>query len=282
MKLFDLHTHSNVSDGTLTPVELIQKAYNSGLIAIALTDHDTTGGFMEAVSEAERLGIKLISGVEISAAEYNELHILGLGIDVNNSGLNAELEKCAASRLDHIHNICNILKEKDIILDAEKIIESARYSVGKPHIAAAMVEKGYVSSKKEAFDKYLETPEIKKLKKYKIGYKKAAQLIHGAGGFVVLAHPHKIELNDMKLDEFVGSFIGLDGIEAFYSEHTPNQTESILKLAERNSLLISCGSDFHGKNKPDIDLGTGINNSLLKMRELFPVSDNKLIVNSVL
>lgn len=278
MKLFDLHTHSNVSDGTLTPVELIQKAYSSGLEAIALTDHDTTGGFVEAVPEAERLGIKLISGVEISASEFNELHILGLGIDVNNSCLNSELEKCAASRLDHIHSICNILNEQNIILDPEKIIESARYSVGKPHIAAAMVEKGYVSSKKEAFEKYLETPEIKKLKKYKIGYKKAAELIHGAGGLVVLAHPYKIELNDMKLDEFVSNFPELDGIEAFYSEHTPKHTEYILELAEKCDLLISCGSDFHGQNKPDIDLGTGINNSLLKQREQFPVSDNKLII----
>lgn len=282
MVLFDLHTHSNVSDGTLSPVELVHEAYNKGLSAIALTDHDTIGGFIKAVPEAERLGVKLISGVEISASEYNELHILGLGIDINNNCLNSELEKCAASRKDHIYNICNLLKEKNLILDAGKIIESAGYSVGKPHIANAMIQKGYVKTQNEAFDKYLETPQIKNLKKYKIGYKKAVELIHGAGGFVVLAHPHKIELNDIKLDDFVDSFTGLDGIEAFYSEHTSEQTEYLLKLAERNNLLISCGSDFHGKNKPDIELGTGLNNSLLKQRELFPVGDKKMIITKIL
>ena len=282
MELYDLHTHSNSSDGTMSPVELIKKAYNTGLTAIALTDHDTTNGCCEALSEAERLGIRLIPGLEISAAEYNELHILGLGIDVRDSRLNSELEKCAASRRDHIYNICNLLKERGVILEAEKIIESARNSVGKPHIAKAMIGKGYVKDTKEAFDKYLKTSEIKKLKKYKIDYKRAAELIHNAGGLVVLAHPHKIELTDKNLDEFVSSFTELDGIEAFYSEHTPQQTEYLIELAEKNNLLISCGSDFHGHNKPGIELGTGINNSLLNLREQFPVSENRLIINKFL
>ena len=284
MELFDLHTHSNVSDGTLSPVELVQKAKTCGLTAIALTDHDTINGCNEASSEAKRLGINFIPGVEISAMEYHQLHILGLGIDFNNKELKAEFEKCIEARRNQIYNICNLLEEKNIIIDADKILKSAGYSVGKAHIARVMTEKGYVKSISEAFDLYFETPEFKKVKKYKIGYKKAAELIHNAGGLVVLAHPHKIELTDMKLDEFVSNFTELDGIEAFYSEHTPRQAEYILELelAEKNNLLISCGSDFHGKNKPNIELGTGINKSLVKLRDMFPVIENRLIINKFL
>ena len=141
-----------------------------------------------------------------------------------------------------------------------------------------MVEKGYVKTKNEAFDKYLETPEMKK---YKIGYKKAAELIHKAGGLVVMAHPHKIELTDMTLEEFVSSFTELDGIEAFYSEHSLQQAEYILKLAEKYDLLISCGSDFHGANKPNIELGTGIDSSLIKLREQFKVDEKRFVINAL-
>ncbi len=282
MQLYDLHTHSNISDGTLSPAELVRKAHSEGLTAIALTDHDAAIGYTEAAAGGERLGIHVISGVEISASEYNELHILGLGIDINSSGLKTEIDKCAESRRSHIYTICNSLREKGVVLDADAIIASAEYSVGKPHVANAMVEKGYVKTKNEAFDKYLETPEMKILKKYKIGYKKAAELIHKAGGLVVLAHPHKIELTDMTLDEFINGFIELDGIEAFYSEHSPQQTEKALELAEKYGLLISCGSDFHGANKPDIELGTGIDGSLVKLREQFKIDEKRLVINALI
>ena len=145
-----------------------------------------------------------------------------------------------------------------------------------------MIQKGYVQTKQEAFDKYFETPEMKKLKKYKIGYKKAAELIHEAGGLVILAHPHKIELTDMTLEEFVSRFTELDGIEAFYSEHSPQRTEYILELAQKYDLLISCGSDFHGANKPNIELGTGISGSLVKLREQFNVDEKRLVINALI
>ena len=279
MNLYDLHTHSDISDGTLKPADLVFKAFKKGLTSVALTDHDTTAGC--AAKEAQRLGIRFIPGVEISAEEFSELHILGIGIDINSCGLKTEMKKCADSRREHIINICDILKNNGIELDVEKIFSSARYSVGKPHIANEMVRMGIVTDSREAFGKYLETPEMKALSKYKIGYERAAKLIHEAGGLVVLAHPHKIELKGTTLEEFIMSFDGLDGIEAFYSEHNLEDVEPLLRLAEKNNLLISCGSDFHGSNKPDIDIGTGLNGSLIRQREHFDIDEQRFIINNI-
>lgn len=283
MLLYDLHTHSDISDGTLSPSALVQEAYKAGLTALALTDHDATAGCAEAAEEAQRLGIRFIPGVEISGAEYNELHILGLGIDTKDEALAEEMQKCNESRRDHVRNICRILEDKGLDLDAEKIISSARYSVGKPHIANEMIAKGFVSSPKEAFDKYLECREIKDLKKYKIGYEKAADLIHGAGGIVVLAHPHKIEFDDgTELADFIENFDGLDALEAFYSEHDVQQTGMLVRLAEKLDLLISCGSDFHGKNKAGIELGRGICDSIVTISNRFAIDAERLVVNDIL
>ena len=284
MELYDLHTHSYISDGTLSPAELVQEAHKSGLTALALTDHDATFGCTEAADEAARLGIKLIPGVEISAADFHELHILGLGIDINSEGLKVEMEKCAKSRRERVYKICDVLKEMGIVLDPENIIRSAKYSVGKPHIAIEIARMGYAKDKDEAYDKYLKTPEVKAVKKYKISCKTAAKLIHEAGGKVVLAHPHKIELEGISLEEFIRDFEGLDGIEAFYSEHTHEQAKELLEYAEKYNLLISCGSDFHGSNKPDIKLGTGIigtdiNGTLVSLRKQFPVDEERMIVS---
>jgi len=278
MELYDLHTHSEMSDGTLTPTELIQLAKEKGLTALALTDHDATTGCIEAAAEAEKLGIHFIPGVEISAAEFHELHILGLGIDITSKGLKEELEKCAKSRVERVYKICEVLKGMDIVIDPDKIVRSVKGSVGKPHIAIEIANMGYAKDKDDAYNKYLELHEVKAVNKYKISYKTATKLIHEAGGKVILAHPHKIALEGISLEEFIRGFEGLDGIEAFYSEHSPEQTKVLLEYAEKYDLLISCGSDFHGANKKHIQLGTGEESSLVKLREQFSVDDNRLIV----
>jgi len=280
MVLYDLHTHSNVSDGTMSPAELIQEAAKEGLTTIALTDHDNTGGCAEAAAEADKLSIRFIPGVEISAAEYSELHILGLGIDPDNETLNAELKKSVASRTERVYGICKVLRGLGVDLDAEKILADASGSVGKPHIAAAIEQAGYAKPG-EGYDKYMKLPEVKAVQRYKLGYERAADLIHDAGGLVILAHPFKIKLSDTELESFIKNFDGLDGLEAFYSDHNVAQTGKLIRFAEKYDLLVSCGSDFHGDNKPGIRLAAGRDNLLLKCREPFAVDPMRLVINAL-
>ena len=281
MTLYDLHTHSKVSDGSDTPVELVNKAYHAGISVLALTDHDTVAGCSSAAAEAKKLGMRFLPGVEISGKEYSKLHILGIGIDTDNKDLKDALDKCAASRSERTYHICEYLSSKGVILDPEKI-NSTDGNVGKPHIAKEMIARGYVSTVKEAFDKYLESPEIDKIKKYKLGYMEAADLIHGAGGKVVLAHPYQMKLTDQQLDDFIYGFNGLDAIEVFYSRHTPEMASFYLTLADKYGLKISIGSDYHGTVKPDISLGTGCDDSLLKLREQYRVDDSRLVFDGII
>lgn len=282
MYLYDLHTHSTASDGTTSPDKLVEEAHRLGISTLALTDHDTVKGCYSAEIASKKTGVRFIPGVEMTGKEINKLHILGLGIDYKNTDLLSVLEKCAESRIERIYLICDHLIKQGIYLNPEKINKSAN-NVGKPHIALEMIAQGYVSSVREAFDKYLDSPAIDKIKQFRIGYNEAAKLIHGAGGLVVLAHPYQMKKTNAELEEFVRAFVckGLDAIEVFYSHHTVDMARFYLYLAEKYNLLISCGSDYHGSVKPDIDLGTGKNNSILRLREELLVDEGRLILNTL-
>lgn len=280
MELYDLHTHSNASDGTLSPSGLVEEAHRLGLSALALIDHDTVKGCREAENASKRVGLKFVPGVEITGKDFNKLHILGLGIDYNNSDLLSVLEKSARSRFERTHLICEYLANKGIYLDPDKINNSTN-NVGKPHIALEMITQGYATSVREAFDKYLDSPEIDKIKQFRPGYNEAIELIHTAGGLAVLAHAYQMKKSHAELDEFIGTFNGLDAIEVFYSHHTVDMARFYLYLAEKYNLLISCGSDYHGSVKPDIDLGTGKNNSILRLHEELKVDEGRLILNAL-
>ena len=273
MILYDLHTHSNRSDGCLTPARLVREAVAAGLSALALTDHDTASGCAEAAAEAEIMGLRFFPGVEITALEpegIETLHILGLGIDPSDTALNKALDKCTRSRFERTYNLCSYFAGLGLELDAERINASAGGNVGKPHIALEMVRRGYVSSVKEAFDRYLDDPAVDRIRKFKLPYEEVFSLIHGAGGLAVMAHPYQTKLSNDRLREYTGIFkaAGLDGIECYYSRHSRGQTEFYISLARELELLISCGSDFHGRDvKPDIRLGTGKDGSLTALRE---------------
>ena len=280
MILYDLHTHSTGSDGCLTPAELVGAAVKNGVSALALTDHDTVSGCAAAAAEAARLGLRFVPGVEISAKAAFKLHILGLGIDYNDAALNDVLRRCAESRTERTFGICRSLAGFGVELDPVKINASAK-NVGKPHIALELVARGYAGSVREAFDRWLDLPEVKQHKKYKVTFAEAAELIHGAGGRVVLAHPYQTKLDDAELEQTVREFSeqGLDGIECFYSRHTPEMAAFYLSLAEKYGLAVSCGSDYHGAAvKPDIEVGTGADGSLLRLRERFPLEEERSIL----
>ncbi len=265
--MIDLHTHSTASDGQYSPTELMKLAKQNGVTTIALTDHDTASGIKEAKREAYNLGLKFYSGIEISAdSKVGSMHILGYNVDPNNAKLNETCKWFVNQRLERANKIFKFLEEQNVSLSRESV---EKYSNGglliRPHFARAMVDAGYVQNTREAFDKYLDVPEVRNIKREKLSPEQSLELIKAAGGIPVLAHPIQLKTDMAGLSEIVKELSkkGLVGIECYYSTHSPEQTSEYLKIAKENGLYATAGSDFHGeKIKPDIKLGTGINNSL--------------------
>ncbi len=265
--MIDLHTHSTASDGQYSPTELMRLAKENGITVIALTDHDTVSGVAEAKSEADRLGMKFVPGIEISAdSEIGSMHILGYNIDPKNIKLINTCEWFVNQRQERANKIFCFLEERGVPLSRESV---EKYSNGglliRPHFARAMVDAGYVQNTREAFDKYLDVPEVRNIKREKLSPEQSFELIKGAGGIPVLAHPIQLKTDMTGLSDVVKKLSGkgLVGMECYYSTHTREQVKSYLNIAKENGLYVTAGSDFHGeKIKPNIKLGTGINNSL--------------------
>lgn len=264
----DLHTHTNFSDGNLSPQELVDKAAACGLTAIAITDHDEIQANAIAVDYARKYTVNIVPGVEFSI-DYTlpgtaHLHLLGLFLDINNMHLNEVLNDLRTARkkrayeiLDKLNNLGLNLKKDDL----EKI--AGQGSAGRPHLAQLLINAGRVNSVWEAFNKYLSKGKPAYVPKKKLKLTQAMDLIHEAKGLAILAHPVSLRFEQYRdLDIFIQELKkeGLDGIEAYYTSHTANFTKYVLKAAKRNNLLISGGSDFHGSVKPDTELGTGRGN----------------------
>ena len=255
----DLHTHSTASDGQYAPAELVRLAKERGIEVLALTDHDTLDGVEDAVEAGEALGLRVLRGVELGAAEYENLHILGYGVAPGGPELAALCEKFRAARDQRKYRILDFLREKGCGLSIEEVEAVAGGNViGRPHFAQAMVRRGYVQSNREAFDRYLDTAEYhQKVKRFKAGAEACLGAIRAAGGRASFAHPYQVGLEDEALEALVKRLkdLGLDAIECYYPRHTPRQTAFYLRLAEKYGLHATGGSDFHGERvKPDIRL----------------------------
>jgi predicted metal-dependent phosphoesterase TrpH len=257
----DLHCHSTASDGTLAPAEVIRLAVRNGLSAIALTDHDTIGGIAEAAAEARVAGIDFLPGIEISA-EYpppGTMHILGYGIDPNSATLRNLTETLIAGRDNRNPKIVAKLRELGVAITMEEVEkEAGGQVVGRPHIAAILHRKGYVSSIKEAFNKYLAQGAPAYFDKERLTPRQALEMIRESGGMPVLAHAAQLRTeNDAQLDRVVKDLLdlGLAGIEIYHSDHNDQWIEKCTHLADRYGLLKTGGSDFHGGNKANIELG---------------------------
>lgn len=257
--LSDLHTHTTASDGQYSPAELVSLAKNRGLSVLAVTDHDTIAGVEQAQRAGNALGLTVIRGVELSAKDYPNCHILGYGFRDGDTELARLCERFRAGRDDRKYKIIDFLREKGVEIDITEVEEIAGGEViARPHFAQALVRRGYVSTNREAFDRYLDTEEFRqRVKRFKADARTCVEAIKSAGGKVSLAHPYQMGLPDGELDELVGRLKGwgLDAIECFYPKYTPEQQEFYFHLAEKYQLHQTGGSDFHGERvKPDVKL----------------------------
>ncbi|MCI8552231.1 MAG: PHP domain-containing protein [Lawsonibacter sp.] len=250
----DLHTHSTASDGQYAPAELAELVKKRGAQVWALTDHDSVDGVMEAQAASDQRNLRMLRGVELSADDYLNLHILGYGFSA--PALQEWLNSLKGGRNDRKYRIRDFLRTKGLEIPLDEVDEEAAGgSIGRPHFAMVMLRHGYVSTRKEAFDRYLDTPEFQEIEKgTKPSARECVERIKAAGGKVSLAHPYQIVLNEETLEELVKRLkgYGLDAIECYYPIHTPEQTAEYLSIAKKYGLHITGGSDFHGeKNKPD-------------------------------
>lgn len=257
----DLHCHSTASDGTLPPRDVVRLAKEANLGALALTDHDTIAGIADASDEATKLGVDFLAGIEISA-EYphpGTMHILGYGVDPENPSLKSLTETLIAGRDNRNPRIVAKLNEMGVNVSmAEWEAEAKGTVLGRPHLAAILHRKGYVSSIKQAFDKYIGQGAPAYFDKERLTRKQALERIRAAGGLPVLAHPVQLRAgNDAELQRVIKDLadLGLAGLEVIHSDHDAATIEKLSALADRFGLLKTGGSDFHGSNKPQIQLG---------------------------
>ena len=255
MKFADLHLHTQFSDGTFTPEELVLRAQNCGLACIALTDHDTVEGCARAAAACAAVQMEFISGAELTAEhEDTEVHILGYFLDTQNPVLLERIAKFQAVRQNRIREMVAALNRLGIPLKAESVFALANCkSPGRPHVARALVKERLIGHLDEAFEKYLKKGRPAWVPKTKMSALEGVELIHQAGGLAVMAHPG---LN--RSDDIIPALVkaGLDGIECFHTKHSTVMAERYLEIAEKYHLLVTGGSDCHGFSKSKPLIGT--------------------------
>ncbi len=259
MKKIDFHMHTTHSDGTYAPRELVRGAKEKGLGSISVTDHDTMSSYEECADEAGRIGIELVPGVEVSCQfEPGTLHILGYFLDRNHPGLKRAFDEIQRARRERNPEIIKRLNEMGIEITLEEVAaESGGKQIGRPHFARVLMKKGVVKSIDEAFGKYLAKGEPAYVDKRRLASREAIQKIREAGGIAVAAHPKQMRLDEEALTEKVGRLVdeGLQGIEVYNSCQSREEASLYKRIAARFNLFATGGSDFHGDNKPGVELG---------------------------
>jgi predicted metal-dependent phosphoesterase TrpH len=251
----DLHLHTCFSDGTFTPDELAERGSRLGLVAMALTDHDTVEGCQRMSEACRARGIESTPGIELTAErEGNEVHFLGYFVDTQSSMLVEQTRKFQEVRQSRIYEMVALLNQLGFPLQAETVFALANCRApGRPHVGRALVQEGFCANLDEAFERFLKKDRPAWVPKFKISAFEAINLIHSAGGLAVMAHPG---LN--RTDDFIPTLAqhGMDGIECYHSKHTPTATARYLQIAAQYGLLVTGGSDCHGYSKGKPLLGT--------------------------
>lgn len=251
----DLHLHTCFSDGTYTPEELACRARSKGLDVLALTDHDTVEGCERMKQACLENGMEFLTGVELTV-EFNgiELHLLAYCVDIHNPRLVTELEHYQVVRQQRIREMVARLNEMSVPVEADEVFKLANCNApGRPHIARTLVQQGYCRDLNEAFERFLKRNRPAWVPKSKMTAGEAIEVVHKAGGVIVLAHPG-LTRNDGVIPGLIEA--GLDGLECIHSKHSTAMTEHYLNMAENKKLLITGGSDCHGMNKGEPLVGT--------------------------
>lgn len=250
----DLHIHTNASDGLLPPGEVVRLALERGLAAIAITDHDTTAGVPEAQAAALGTGLEIVPGVELSSeGEWGDIHILGLYVDLQNGLLQERLAQLRAGRTARAKGMLERLAALGMPLEWEQIAALAGdAAIGRLHIARALVQQGYVADIGEAFQRYIGWGGPAYIPRVPLPPGEAIRLIRQAGGVAILAHPAA-----SRVTSYIPMLVslGLQGVEVYYPEHSPEDEKALLTLARRYRLLVTGGSDFHGIERAGASLG---------------------------
>ena len=261
MGFVDLHVHSNASDGTFSPSQVVELAKNAGLDAFALTDHDTTAGVPEALEKGRDLNIEVIPGIEVSSSfDGTEIHILGLFVNSDDPVLAAMLEKMRISRDRRNEKMLENLAADGISFTKEELCgDNPDTIITRAHIAHALVAKGICSGMDQAFKKYLQYGGRYCPQKEHLSPEEVVKTLISNGAFVALAHPFQYKFGDKKTEELIAHMadLGMKGLEVYHSSNNKLESMKLQEMAVRHHLLPTGGSDFHGANKPDIRLGTG-------------------------
>lgn len=276
MKLIDLHVHSTVSDGTYSPSELALYAKEKGLDTFALTDHDTIAGIDECQAKGQEIGVTVIPGIEFSADYYGkEVHVLGYYIDHHNKPFIERLEALVKERNNRNLLMLQKLAAKGCMLTEADLVDSSNPNaiITRAHFAKALLEKGYINERSQAFSRYIGDGKPCFVPKARFTTKECIDLIHQVGGLAVLAHPMLYGYSKAEVTQMLRALKadGLDGVECLYSTHTQDETAHLMQVCANLKLFPTGGSDFHGKNKPNLDLGCGYGNLAVPFELLAPM-----------
>lgn len=274
--LIDLHTHSSVSDGTDTPAELVAHAAAAGLSVVALTDHDTFDGLTEARQAGERHGVEVVPGMELSCTrQHQSVHLLAYGADPTDTDLAAEMALVRDGRSGRLRPVLAKLAELGVPVTEAEVLAfvGSSPSVGRPHIADALVAAGHVKDRTEAFDRFLADGGPAHVGRYAIGIGRGIDLVHGAGGVAVIAHPWGRGRERVLPVEVLTALVaehGLDGIEVDHQDHDATARAGLRQLADELGVLATGSSDYHGTGKVDHDLGVNTTDpeAYARVREL--------------
>lgn len=254
----DLHAHSTASDGLYSPSELVRLAHEVHVEILGLVDHDTTDGLEEAIEAGERLGVAIVPGIEVNTelpGGRGDVHILGYYIEYGRPEFQENLRLLRGARERRGRRMVEKLRAAGFEITWERVRELAGDAVGRPHLARALIERGYADSVSDAFEKYLNPGQIGYVPRYKLSATDAIKLIKSARGVPVLAHPANIR--DLEAEELPHlSMAGLQGLECYYGQYEPETVEWLLRLARAYGLLPTGGSDYHGPNMHPTPLGS--------------------------
>ena len=263
-KTVDLHIHTTASDGSCSPAEVVRMAHELGLSAVAITDHDTVSGCAEAAAAGQELGLEAVAGVELTSRYGKTIHILGYFVRTNSPALTRTLDGIAAERKARGRKMAAMMAADGIPIDYDELCRRFGPSPDLPQFGEALVELGKAESVQDACGRYLEKGQPYHLPRRTISIQRSVEVIREAGGVPVLAHPFQYKKNDEELRELIEHCMdhGLKGMECRYSGYGPEKVAYLEALAAEYGLVKTGGSDFHGDNKPHIQLGTGIANEL--------------------